>query len=50
MFLLMNTTQNQNVKRFSKMQLIKRAEQSEKDIRNNKVTSLKKLKQEIKNW
>ena len=38
------------LKPFTKTQLIKRAKQSEKDIKEGRVTTLAKLKKEIKNW
>ena len=38
------------LKPFTKSQLIKRAKQSEKDIKEGKVTTLAKLKKEIKSW
>jgi hypothetical protein len=46
----MNLPSIKNIKPFSKKQLTKRALQSENDIRKEKVTSLEKLKQEIKKW
>lgn len=38
------------LKPFTQQQIIKRALTSEKDIKNNKTTSLKELRKEVKNW
>ena len=35
---------------FTKQQLVKRALQSEEDIKNGRLTGLAKLRKEVKNW
>lgn len=38
------------LKPFTKQQIIKRAQTSEKDIKSGRTTSLNKLKKEVSNW